>query len=190
MNFSINADDQLSQIVREKGIDNWLDLLDFIKCLPYGRNKNRSDLSLVISEQKGSCSSKHALLKKVADQNGILNVKLILGIYKMNKSNTPLIGDALSEYALSYIPEAHCYLKINGERVDLTTNSSAFKKLEKDILVEQEIEPEQVADYKVSYHQAFMKKWLLEVDTSFGFDEMWRIREQCIENISANNKLS
>jgi len=65
--------------------------------LPYGRTANRTDLSLVISEQKGTCSSKHALLKEVADLNGIKGIDLIIGIYKMSEANTPGIGDELSK---------------------------------------------------------------------------------------------
>jgi hypothetical protein len=38
-------------------------LIEKVKNIPYGRNSNRTDFSLVISENKGTCSSKHAFLK-------------------------------------------------------------------------------------------------------------------------------
>jgi hypothetical protein len=38
-----------------------------IKQLLHGLNSNRTEFGLVIIERKGSCSSKHALLKQVAD---------------------------------------------------------------------------------------------------------------------------
>ena len=39
------------------------ELIVKVKNLPYGRNANRYDFSLVLSENKGTCSSKHAFLK-------------------------------------------------------------------------------------------------------------------------------
>jgi extradiol dioxygenase family protein len=105
-NFS--STDNLTTLVTEKGIKNWSELIDFTQKLPYGRNENREDLSLVIKENKGTCSSKHSFLKKVADLNNIGNVKLILGMYRMDNLNTPKIGDTILKNGLDYIPEAHC----------------------------------------------------------------------------------
>ena len=48
-----------------------------------------------MKENKGTCSSKHAFLKKVADWNNIKNVKLILGMYQMNELNTQKIGNTI-----------------------------------------------------------------------------------------------
>ena len=157
--------------------------INFIKQIPYGRNANRYDFSLVLTENKGTCSSKHAYLKSFADENDIPNVKLIIGIYKMTEGNTN-IGNILSDINIEYIPEAHCYLKIDGKTVDVTSKESNFDKIKSDILEEIEIEPFQVADFKVNYHQNFIKRWLKETDSEFTFDEIWKIREQCIRNLS------
>jgi len=176
--------DDLTLLIKANGINTWKNLMEHIQTLPYGRNANRNDLSLVISEQKGSCSSKHALLQKVADLNSIPNISLILGIYKMNENNTPKIGNALSEHSIDYIPEAHCYLKINGKRTDITTLNSNFETLEKDIIIELEIEPQQVTEFKVNYHQEFLKQWIMDENTPIDFETIWTIREQCIANLS------
>lgn len=109
------SEDNLTILVKEKGIENWSDLVDFTQNLQYGRNENREDFSLVIKENKGTCSSKHSFLKKIADLNNIDNVKLILGMYRMNNLNTPEIGDTILESGLEFIPEAHCYLKLNNQ---------------------------------------------------------------------------
>ena len=71
---------------------HWDELVSYIKELPYGRISNREDLTLVLSEQKGSCSSKHVLLKTVAVENQMEDVGLFIGIYKMTRENTPGIG--------------------------------------------------------------------------------------------------
>lgn len=160
------------------------ELIDKIKNLPYGRNANRYDFSLVISENKGTCSSKHAFLKDYADKNEIENVKLYIGIFKMSEANTPKLGDFLLRNNIEYIPEAHCYLKINQIPVDVTTSDSFYDKIKQDIMEEIEIIPNQVSDFKVEYHKAFLKKWIKETNQNNNFEEIWEIREQCIEKLS------
>ncbi len=185
MNFPITASKQLSKLTRELEIHNWGNLVNYVQKLPYGRNENRTDLSLVLKEKKGSCSSKHAFLREVAIENSQTNIQLVLAIYKMNAKNTN-IGDVLEGSGLEYIPEAHCYLKINGERIDVTSNNASFKKIEKEIISEIIISPDQVADFKVKYHQDFIKTWILEKKIQKTFDEIWETREGCIQYLSEN----
>ncbi|MEW5675345.1 hypothetical protein ABGT15_03440 [Flavobacterium enshiense] len=180
---NFNSDGTLTHLVRSKGITSWEMLLEYIKNIPYGRNKNREDFSLVLLENKGTCSSKHALAAAVALENKISEVVLIVGLYKMNTQNTP-IGTVLSEAGIAYIPEAHCYLKINGIPTDLTSENSSFEKIKNDLLEEIIIQPNQVGDYKVAYHKDFLKKWISETQQKHNFDEIWAIREKCIQKLS------
>lgn len=160
-------------------------LIERVKNMPYGRNANREDFSLVIAENKGTCSSKHAFLKDYANKNNITNVSLFIGIYKMNERNTK-IGPILNEHHLEYIPEAHCYLKIDGKVVDVTSKDADFEKLRADLLEEIEIEPHQVADFKIKYHQDFIHNWIINNQINYKFEEIWKIRERCIEKLSGN----
>ena len=162
---------------------NWIETLNFVRHIPYGRNSNRKDFSLVISENRGTCSSKHAYLKDFALKNNIPNVKLLVGIYKMNEQNTK-IGKILSDNKLSFIPEAHCYLKIDNEIIDVTSKDADIDKIKADLVQEIEIEPYQVSDFKVNYHQNYIKNWITETNSKFTFDEIWEIREKCIELLS------
>ncbi|MEP1305976.1 MAG: hypothetical protein ABJK11_16035 [Balneola sp.] len=184
MNYTLASKDELTKLVKSNGINSWNELTEFVKGLPYGRNQNRFDLGLVLTERKGSCSSKHALLKKIADFNNIPNVKLFLGIYKMNQSNTPKIGNELEKYSIEFIPEAHCYLEINETRLDFTADQSEFEKIQNEIIEEKEIETGQVAEFKVEYHKNHIKKWLIETNSEFSFDQFWNVREKCIENLT------
>lgn len=165
-------------------MDVFQSLVEKVKHIPYGRNSNRYDLSLVISENKGTCSSKHAFLKDFANHNNIPNVKLYIGIYKMNEENTSKIFPLLSENQIRFIPEAHCYLKIDGIPLDVTTSESFYDKIKSDILEEIEIEPFQVAEYKVDYHKEFLKKWIIETNQSKNFEQIWNIRENCIQKLA------
>lgn len=180
----LTSEDELTMLVKSTGTKTWQETIEFVKALPYGRNSNRNDFKLVIIEQRGTCSSKHAMLKKVADLNNIPNVKLLLGLYKMNEKNTPKIGNALAKNSINYIPEAHCYLKIDEKKIDITTPKSSFDNLKNDIISEIEILPEQVSQFKVTYHHNFIKSWLKHTNSSFSFKHIWNIREQCINNLT------
>ena len=131
MAILLTSNKEGTKLLKEKGITHWEALLPFVKKLPYGRNDNRHDFNLVIKEMKGSCSSKHAFLKKIALENHIQDVQLILCIYKMTEANTPGIHKHLSVNQLEFIPEAHCYLKLNGIAKDLTSQSSDMSILKK-----------------------------------------------------------
>ena len=174
----------LSKNLNQHGISTWDQLLHYISALPYGRNSNRADLSLVLSESKGSCSSKHALVKQIAMENNIGPVELILCIYKMNRRNTPAVAPILNQFSLDYIPEAHCYLKVNGIECDLTGPDSDFLSYTNDILYKEIIKPSQVVDYKIIRHKEFLQDWLNQSKSNLSFDELWRIRELCIQQLS------
>ncbi|WGH76618.1 hypothetical protein P8625_05515 [Tenacibaculum tangerinum] len=184
MDYKLTSKDKLTELAKSNGIETWNELTEFIKNLPYGRNKNRTDFRLVLSEKKGTCSSKHALLKSIADLNNVPNIDLVIGIYRMTELNTPKIGNELTKNSIEFIPEAHCYLKINGKRTDLTSGQSEFMKIEKDIIKEKLIEPNQVAEFKVDYHKNFIKLWLNETKSKFEFEQIWQIREKCIANLT------
>lgn len=181
--LEFNSKDDLTDLIQSKSIKNWSELIEFTRNLPYGRNSNRENFSLVLKENKGTCSSKHSFLKKVADLNGFKNVKLILGMYKMNHLNTPKIRDLISRNGLKHIPEAHCYLKLNNQRIDITNSNSDIENLRNDIIDEMEIEPEQVNTFKVEYHKNYLQKWIEQENIKLSFDEIWLIREECIKQL-------
>lgn len=175
---------KITDKVLSMGIDNWPHLIDYIRLLPYGRIKSRAKIDGVLSEGKGSCSTKHALLKVLADENHIEGVDLILGIFKMNPQNTPEVASILNEAGLDHIPEAHCYLKVNGQRIDATKQGFDINHFTNDILTEMVINVEQIGDYKVDMHKNFLKNWIREKSLPFTFTKVWEIREKCIEKIS------
>ena len=181
----LTSTDPLTAKAHHAGAYSWEELVDLVQTLPYGRNSNRQDLGLVIREQRGTCSSKHAFLKKIADLNGIEEVELILAIYKMDRENTPGIGDALESSGLKYIPEAHTYLKVQGTPLDVTSTLSDLELIAPFIIHEEVINPEDVADVKVRKHKAFIHQWIEKNQLSFFLEEIWEIRERCIEMLES-----
>lgn len=183
-NFKISSKEELSSIVLDKGISDFYSLCLFTRDLPYTRISDKADLSLTISENCGTCSSKHAFLKQVAIENNQDEIKLIVGIFKMNKINTPILYDILNEGGLEYIPEAHCYLKYNDERFDFTKDGIDVNTFKKDILIEKEISPKQVGKWKSDFQKAFIENWLKESEMTFSLDEVWEVRERCIAKLA------
>lgn len=154
----------------------------FINQLPYGRNADRADFRLVLRERRGTCSTKHALLAALAIEQG-LAVSLTLGIYEMNERNTPGVGEVLIRNGLSSIPEAHCYLVYNGERIDVTRSLADAAEPIARFLHEETIAPGQIGQYKLDFHQNYLRGWSARVGRSF--DEVWKTREDCIAALSA-----
>jgi hypothetical protein len=153
----------------------------YIQDLPYKRNENKENIFCVIEDEGGTCSSKHAFLKHYANENNIENVKLILGIFKMNSKNTPKISKVLEKYNLKEIPEAHNYLKIHNKIHDYTRKNSKPEDFENDLVEEIEILPSQITTFKIKYHQKFIKKYLKEnPEIHYSAQEFWLIREKSI----------
>jgi hypothetical protein len=91
----------------------------------------------------------------------------------------------LARYGLSSIPEAHCYLIYAGDRVDVTRNAGATEPISR-FLHEERISPGQIGEYKIALHQGFIRDWLVYTGTdhAFSFDQIWKIREECIAALS------
>ncbi len=158
--------------------------LILLKKIPYGRTKDRANPCLVLKELQGTCSTKHAVLKLIAEEQAYDHVRLYLCLFKMNSLNKPKLTGILNEYSISFIPEAHFILKVGDEFLDVTNINSSYASLKKDVIRLLEIQTEQIGDFKIKYHQNYLKKWLFEHNFKYSFLEFWNIREQCIKVLS------
>jgi hypothetical protein len=166
------------------GIRDFRAAAAYVAGLPYGRNTDRGAALAVLREQRGTCSTKHALLRGLAIEQD-LDAQLMLAIYPMNAQNTPGVGDVLKKYGIAYIPEAHCYIRFNGKRVDATCRAGRRVLT---LVHEEEISPEQIGNYKVSLHRRFLRRWAEENADGYkyGVEELWQIREECIFALERN----
>ena len=181
MNHQLKSHGNLSVHFLKKEITTFEDASIYIKNLPYRRNLDKFNILCVLEDKGGTCSTKHALLKNLADEINFPNVKLMLGIFKMNAQNTPKINFVLQKYNLLEIPEAHNYLKINYEVHDFTNRNSSPENFLFHLVEEIEIHPDQITSFKVEYHKNFLKKYLENnLQINFTPDQFWEIREECI----------
>ena len=146
--FSINANNPVSSQFLDRGIHTFLQAANYVKHLPYRRNSAPFPLINVLTEQRGVCSTKHALLKTLACENGHHDIQLVMGIYKMNEWNTHGVGRVLNKYGLEYLPEGHTYLKLKGEIHDFT-KSNANLRFAESLLEEIILQPARWANGKL-----------------------------------------
>ena len=154
--------------------------------LPYGRNGYPDDPLAVLTEQRGTCSTKHALLRRLAIEQGI-NLVLVLGIYEMNGRNTPGVGSVLQGHGLESIPEAHCYVRVGDKRIDVTRRRArSDAEPISHFLHEEEIDPSQITIYKIGVHKSFLQQWITDTPGLGGLTltSIWAIREECIAALS------
>jgi hypothetical protein len=162
-----------------RNIDDYRAAARFVHQLPYGRNADRANFRLVIPELRGTCSTKHALLAALAIEQR-LAIRLTLGIYEMSERNTPGIGAVLQKHGLASVPEAHCYLIYNGTPIDVTRAAVSPTEPIAHFLHEETIAPEQIGEYKIAMHRAWMRAWVARQMPHRNWEEIWRIREECI----------
>ncbi|UWZ82028.1 hypothetical protein [Occallatibacter riparius] len=157
-----------------------------VQSLPYARNARPECPLAVLDEECGTCSTKHALMQRLANEQHI-SMKLIVGIYEMSGHNTPGVGEVLKPFGLSSLPEAHCYLRLRGKRIDLTgLPHTQGRKPIQHFLLEETIEPDEITDYKVWLHKCALEAWSTRLTLGqYSTPELWRIREQCIRALSS-----
>jgi hypothetical protein len=222
-NFPITASGKVSQAFLERGMHDFASVAEYIRDLPYGRNADKLNLLTVFTDGCATCSTKHGLLKKLADENlvasghtpvrtvvhqggrkpsqegtsgtpvasqhppsplerGNAHVQLILCLFKMDGENTRSVKSILERTGLPYMPEAHNYLRVNGEILDVMKKNWSITMFPETILEEHEIMPEQITDYKVAYHKAFLQNWLNQhPEIKYNLEELFTIREECIK---------
>jgi hypothetical protein len=119
-----------SGIISEKfiglGIVRFRDACRYVQRLPYGYNTTRDDRLIIFKENKGNCTTKHAVIASLAEELKIPIYKYI-GIYAMNEQVVTGTKAILKKYNLPYIPMIHCFLVYENSKVDLTEGNKNGK---------------------------------------------------------------
>ena len=181
--FDLDATTELVSTCHEVGLRSFHSAVRHVRSLPYGRNSERLSPRNVLVEGRGTCSTKHALLARLARRHGV-DVELRIGIYPMREDNTPGVGRVLEQHELSCVPEAHCYLAYESARVDVTGLSNSDGVIER-MFHEEPIQPRQIGDYKRTLPQAYHEAWAESHDADSAW--LWNVREQCIGALAAGD---
>lgn len=178
-NFNLTTSGIISNHFVKNDITTFHEAIKYIRQLHYGRSKLHYPLN-ILKDKKGTCSTKHACIKQIAQENNINSIKLHLCIYSMSEENTPGVGKILDRHHLDYILESHVYISYDEERYDFTFPHNNEMKWENDILIDTEIEVDQILEYKINYHKNVLEEWIKREGLKYSLKEMWQIRELCI----------
>ena len=184
LRFRISGSSALCDDVRFLGFESFEQLAEHVKKLPYGRTAYSNEPLAVLRQGRGTCSAKHQLLAAVAQDCGHSEVQLTVGIYEMSEENTPGVGTVLNAAALTSIPEAHCYLSIEGERFDFTGLPAGSLSPFAALLSEYTVSPINLPQVKVALHQGAIAAWASNHGISK--EVAWAAREACIAALAAN----
>lgn len=175
----LSSGSALSLAFQRLGCRTFADAAELAWQLPYGRTVD-TDVLAVLREERGTCSSKHALLANLGRDESV-PMRLMLGIYHMTGMNTPGVGPVLARHGLAGIPEAHCWLDVMGAPLDITRVLAGAQVAPAYFLRTELIRPEQVGEYKRRFHQDFLADWADSADAGgLTADGLWRVREECI----------
>ena len=123
---TISRDGVISAEFLNRGIKSFLDACRYIQTLLYGYNTNRDDLMALFKENKGTCTTKHAVIATLAEEVG-LPIEKKIGIYAMTENIVTGTNEILKKYGLPYVPMVHCFLAYDDFRVDLTEGNNNGK---------------------------------------------------------------
>ena len=116
----------VTQKFLELGVETFQQACRYIHQLPYGYNSDRDDLFILFEENRGSCTTKHAVIATLAEELNLPVAKHI-GIYAMDEEIVTGANQILEAFGLPYLPMVHCFLVSHALNVDLTEGNQNGK---------------------------------------------------------------
>ncbi|TES96372.1 MAG: hypothetical protein E3J90_08170 [Promethearchaeota archaeon] len=109
------------------GIKTFKDACDYVHNIDYGYNTNYEDKMIFFKENKGTCTTKHAVIAGLAQELEIPLYKHVC-IYKFTEEITTGVHEILKKFEIPYIPMTHCFLVYDRYKFDLTEGNRNGKK--------------------------------------------------------------
>ncbi|MHA2037439.1 MAG: hypothetical protein ACW98X_13470 [Promethearchaeota archaeon] len=128
---------ELSRKFLDLGINSFKQACEYVHNEEYGHNSNYDDKLIFFKEKKGTCTSKHAVIAKLAEE---LNIPLFkhVGVYKFSEEISTGANEILEKYSIPYVPMVHCFLVYKDFRFDLTEKNCNGKKNNPSIFLHEE----------------------------------------------------
>ena len=165
---------KMSKKFLELGIKSFKEACEYIHNVEYGYNTNYNDDMILFKENKGTCTTKHAVIAALAEE---LNIPLFkyVGVYKFTEDISKGAEEILKKYQLPYAPMVHCFLVYDKYRFDLTEGNNNGKK--KDL--EEFIHIEKVEPFISRKNEYLILKRVLK-EKILPSEEMKRIKERML----------
>jgi hypothetical protein len=169
----LDAEGDLSRRFLARGVAGFRAAARLVHGLPYGRATD------VLAAGQGTCSSKHALLAGLAAECGV-DAVLVLGLVRMDGPAS--VRTVLDDAGLSWMPEAHCWLRVEGRDWDLTFPDRRPGPPAVAVVESVAWSPERLGE-KVAWHRA---RLAAHAPVGWTVDELWAVRERCIAALAAS----
>ena len=180
--FAISPATVLGAQICALGFSRFDALAAHVRALPHGHAQRPGDPLAILREERGTNSSKHHLLATVAQTCGHPEVVLTLGIYAMSECNTPGVGAILEAASVSSIPQAHCYLTVDNQRLDFTGPPQASESPLRSLTAEFFLTPDKLAERMAPLQQQALAQWATQQGVSF--EAAWALRQACFAVLS------
>jgi len=110
---------EISKKFLDLGIKSFREACEYVHNFEYGYNTDYDDKMVLFKENKGTCTTKHAIISGLAEE---LNIPLYkhIGVYKFTEEISNGTNQILKKYNLPYVPMVHCFLTYKDHRFDLT----------------------------------------------------------------------
>ncbi|KKL81694.1 hypothetical protein LCGC14_1992180 [marine sediment metagenome] len=132
---------EMSKNFLDLGIKSFKQACEYVHNIEYGYNSNYDDKLIFFKENKGTCTSKHAVIAGLAEELNIPLYKYV-GIYKLTEEISTGTNEILKKYKIPYIPMVHCFLVYGDSRFDLTEGNYNGKNTTIDELIyEDKVDP-------------------------------------------------
>ena len=166
----------LTHAFKQIGITNFSEALSWMHRIPYGRNSDRTNYKLILTENRGTCSTKHALLAAFAKELRI-DADLKMAICRLDRKLEPKASSFLDTLGVEFFPEAHCYLHFDGKDIDVTFPEKK-PLLQAKVLKTYTIQPDQIGNFKEKLHLEYLSNW-----SKFPLEKLWSLREEYIQSL-------
>ena len=174
------------------GIQSFMDACRYVHELPYGYNTDRDDLMILFKENKGTCTTKHAVVATLAHELDLL-IEKNLGIYGMTEEIVTGTNEILTKYRLPYVPMIHCFLAYGENKVDLSEgNHNGKNRSIEDFFFTQQVEPNISAKEEYLLFRKALKDHILTRKEMGGVDirQILHAREEGLKLLKRNIRLS
>ena len=189
-NAEIKDNGKISKKFLELGITSFREACDYVHNIEYGFNSDYDDEMILFKENKGSCTSKHAVISGLAEELGIPLYKHV-GIYKLTEEISTGTKEILKKYNIPYIPMVHCFLVYKNYRFDLTEGNCNGKNTTlEEFIYEEKVNPFITRKDEYLLFKRILKEKILPSKEMDGISErsLLKAREESIILIKKNSK--
>ena len=151
----------VSQQFRQLNLTTFHQACYWVKNIPYGSNSSNDDSSIVFAEKKATCTNKHGIISRLAEELD-LEIYKNLGFYRLDDAIVTGVNAIVEPYGLNFIPQIHCFLEYKNYRVDLTEgNCNGKNKTIEDYDFVVRVKPDLARQEHEIYYLEYLEKYFL-----------------------------